>query len=69
MLAHVGGLVAEGLNPLQVAELVLDAVRTDRFYVFTHPEWMPMIADRFDRILTGEGPGFAPLPGMTDGEG
>ena len=68
MLAHVGGLVAEGLNPKQVGELVRDAVRTDRFYIFTHPAWMPMIADRFDRILTGENPGFAPLPGMAGDE-
>jgi NAD(P)-dependent dehydrogenase (short-subunit alcohol dehydrogenase family) len=64
MLAHVGSLVAEGLNPKQVAEMVCDAVRTDRFYIFTHPTWMPLISDRFDRITSGEGPGFAPLPGM-----
>ncbi len=65
-LAHVGSLVAEGLNPKQVAELVRDAVRSDRFYIFTHPTWMPLISDRFDRILSGEGPGFSPLPGMAD---
>ncbi|WP_421119203.1 SDR family NAD(P)-dependent oxidoreductase [Aquihabitans daechungensis] len=65
-LAHVGNLVAEGLNPHQVAELVLDSVRTGRFYIFTHPTWMPLISDRFDRITSGEGPGFAPLPGMMD---
>lgn len=69
MLGLVGGLVAEGLNPRQVAELVRDAVRGDRFYVFTHPTWMPLIADRFDRILTGENPGSGALPGMLDGEG
>ena len=66
-LAHVGSLVAEGLNPRQVAELVRDAVRDDRFYIFTHPTWMPLISDRFDRVLSGEGPGFAPLPGMSEG--
>ncbi len=65
-LAHVGNLVAEGLNPNQVAELVLDSVRTSRFYIFTHPTWMPLITDRFDRITSGEGPGFAPLPGMLE---
>ena len=63
-MAHVGNLVAEGLNPKQVAELVVDSVRTGRFYIFTHPTWMPLISDRFDRITSGEGPGFAPLPGM-----
>jgi len=66
--AHIGSLIAEGLNPRQVAELVLQAVRDDRFYVFTHPTWMGLIADRFDRILTGESPAMAPLPGMADAE-
>lgn len=65
-LAHVGNLVAEGLNPNQVAELVRDSIREQRFYIFTHPTWMPLISDRFDRITSGEGPGFAPLPGMLD---
>lgn len=64
MAAHIGGLIAEGLNPLQVAGMVRDAVRTDRFYIFTHPTWMGLLSDRFDRILTGENPGLAPLPGM-----
>jgi NAD(P)-dependent dehydrogenase (short-subunit alcohol dehydrogenase family) len=68
-LAHVGSLVAEGLNPRQVAELVVESIRTDRFYIFTHPTWMPLVSDRFDRILSGEGPGFAALPGLTDDEG
>ncbi len=66
MVAHVSSLIAEGLNPNHVADLVLDAVRTDRFYIFTHPHWMPMVSDRFDRILTGESPRMAPLPGMGD---
>lgn len=65
MMDHIGGLIAEGLNPLQVAGMVRDAVVEDRFYIFTHPHWMGLVSDRFDRILTGEGPGMAPLPGMS----
>lgn len=68
MAAHVGSLVAEGLNPRQVADLVVASVQTDRFYVFTHPHWMPLVEDRFGRILSGEGPGFSPLPGMAEAE-
>ena len=68
MQAHVGALIAEGLNPRQVADLVIESVETDRFYIFTHPTWMPMIEDRFARILSGEGPRFAPLPGMNDSD-
>jgi NAD(P)-dependent dehydrogenase (short-subunit alcohol dehydrogenase family) len=66
MAAHVGSLIAEGLNPRQVAEMVVDAVQSNRFYVFTHPHWMPLITDRFDRVLAGEAPGFSPLPGLSD---
>jgi NAD(P)-dependent dehydrogenase (short-subunit alcohol dehydrogenase family) len=62
--AHVSSLIAEGLNPNQVADLVIDAVRTDRFYIFTHPHWMGMVEDRFARILSGESPRMSPLPGM-----
>ncbi|MCB0971873.1 MAG: SDR family NAD(P)-dependent oxidoreductase [Acidimicrobiales bacterium] len=68
MQAHVGALIAEGLNPRQVADLVIESVETDRFYIFTHPTWMPMIEDRFARILSGEGPRFAPLPGINDSD-
>jgi NAD(P)-dependent dehydrogenase (short-subunit alcohol dehydrogenase family) len=68
MAAHVGSLIAEGLNPKQVAEMVTDAVRTDRFYILTHQHWNPLISDRFDRILTGENPQLSPLPGMGSGE-
>jgi hypothetical protein len=41
-------------------------VRTDRFYIFTHPHWMGMVEDRFARILSGESPRMSPLPGMGD---
>lgn len=68
MAAHVGNLIAEGLNPREVADLVVGAVQEQRFYIFTHPHWMPLVSDRFDRILTGEGPGLRPLPGMASGD-
>lgn len=55
-------LIAGGLDPADVAGAVLDAVRTDRFYVLTHPAWEPMIAERAQRIVAHEQPGLAPLP-------
>jgi NAD(P)-dependent dehydrogenase (short-subunit alcohol dehydrogenase family) len=64
MMAHVGGLIAEGLNPLQVAGMVRDAVREQRFYILTHPTWNGLLSDRFDRILAGELPGNGALPGV-----
>lgn len=70
MLAHIGGLIAEGLNPLQVAGMVRDAVLEQRFYILTHPHWNPLLSDRFDRILAGELPSSGALPGLgEDGAG
>lgn len=54
--------IAEGLQPSHVASLVVDAIRNNRFYVLTHPEWQGMISDRVDRMLAGENP-WSMLPG------
>ncbi|HEX2578552.1 MAG TPA: SDR family NAD(P)-dependent oxidoreductase [Aquihabitans sp.] len=58
----VGGLIASGLDPADVAGQVLDAVKARRFYVLTHPEWDTMISGRVDRILAREDPSIATLP-------
>jgi NAD(P)-dependent dehydrogenase (short-subunit alcohol dehydrogenase family) len=58
----VDQLIAEGLNPAVVADLVVSAIREQRFYVLTHPEWQEMVRDRVDRMLSGENPSVA-LPG------
>lgn len=58
----LGGMLAAGLAPDHVAELVLDAIRARRFYILTHPDWAPMISARTDHIVAGEDPGMAFLP-------
>jgi NAD(P)-dependent dehydrogenase (short-subunit alcohol dehydrogenase family) len=40
----------------QVAELTFDAIRANRFYVFTHPQIVPGVAARFDAVLNGGEP-------------
>jgi len=62
MKEMVSTWIAEGLQPAHVASLVIDAMRANRFYVLTHPEWQGMIQDRIDRMLSGENP-WATLPG------
>ena len=54
--------IAEGLQPAHVASLVIEAMRENRFYVLTHPEWQGMIQDRIDRMLSGANP-WTSLPG------
>jgi len=58
----VAGLIAGGLDPAEVATIVLDAVRTRRFWVTTHPEWMSMVTVRATSIVEGRGPVNAMLP-------
>jgi NAD(P)-dependent dehydrogenase (short-subunit alcohol dehydrogenase family) len=62
MLELVGALLAEGLQPDDVAAQVVEAIRTRRFYVLTHPEWKPMIASRMERIVGEQDPIIAALP-------
>jgi NAD(P)-dependent dehydrogenase (short-subunit alcohol dehydrogenase family) len=62
MKATVASWIAEGLQPAHVAQLVVDAIREQRFYVLTHPEWQGTVRDRVDRMLSGENP-WAVLPG------
>jgi len=47
----------EGMSPEEVADLVVDAVLQDRFYVLTHPDMIkPMVEARFRAILDDTSP-------------
>jgi NAD(P)-dependent dehydrogenase (short-subunit alcohol dehydrogenase family) len=48
--------LAAGIDPASVAETVLDAVRTNRFYILTHPEWNIAVETRMHDILAGRAP-------------
>ena len=39
-----------------VAQLTFDAIRANRFYVFTHPQILPSLQARFDAVLGGNPP-------------
>jgi NAD(P)-dependent dehydrogenase (short-subunit alcohol dehydrogenase family) len=58
------GFVESGIPPAEVAERVLDSIRTERFWIFPHPEMLEAIRQRADGILAQENPTFAPPPGM-----
>lgn len=47
----ISDMIASGIAPDAVAERVIDAVRTDTFYIRTHPELDAAIATRFAEIL------------------
>jgi short-subunit dehydrogenase len=59
---QVESLLAGGLDPRRVGELVLDAVRSERFWILTHPAWKSMIRHRLENILEERDPTPAGAP-------
>jgi len=55
-----------GMDPLEVGRMVVEAIREERFYVFTHPEWKPLVLERFEAILADKCPPL-PVPPMPEG--
>lgn len=52
--------VAAGITPGEVAEVVLEAIRSDTFYILTHPRFAKLIRTRMENILEGRPPKFEP---------
>ena len=50
------GLLATGLPAREAGEIVLEAIREERFYVLTHPAWASMVEARMRAIVDGEEP-------------
>lgn len=46
-------LAGQGLDPAEVAEMVLDGIRNDRFWILTHPEWVDRLAERVALMRDG----------------
>lgn len=54
--AMIGELIRSGLSPEHVAQLVMDAVVSEEFYILPHPTWNSMIETRMQDILQGRNP-------------
>lgn len=57
-------LIADGLDPADVAATTFDAIESNRFYVLTHPSWKGSIYRRAKAILD-EAPPVDPLADTT----
>jgi NAD(P)-dependent dehydrogenase (short-subunit alcohol dehydrogenase family) len=55
-LGPIQKLVADGIAPAAVADRVLEAIREERFYILTHPELVPAIAERMKDLLEPRNP-------------
>jgi NAD(P)-dependent dehydrogenase (short-subunit alcohol dehydrogenase family) len=51
LAAQIAALVKNGMVPSDVAALVLNAVKHNELYVFTHPHMRPPLEKRVDRFL------------------
>ncbi len=51
--AQLDELLNRHLDPAVVGDMVLDAIRNDDAYIFTHPELKPMVEARFAQITSG----------------
>ena len=50
-LDFMNAAINAGMSPLQVADQVFQAIKEERFYILTHPEWHPVIQLRVDNLL------------------
>ncbi len=50
--ASAGEIVAKGLDPADVAELVVDAIRAKQFWILTHPEWKKIVERRVEALVS-----------------
>jgi len=56
VLGHVRRVIDEGMPPAAVADLVADAVQSDRFWVFPHPDFVEVAVRRWHDIAEGLDP-------------
>ncbi len=53
---HLRRALDEGLTPAAVADLVATCIEEDRFWILTHPAWMPIASTRWDSISEAVNP-------------
>jgi len=47
---NMNKILARAMAPEELAEMVIKAIENDIFYVLTHPEYIPLLKSRFERI-------------------
>jgi NAD(P)-dependent dehydrogenase (short-subunit alcohol dehydrogenase family) len=55
--------IRAGLDPAEVAGMVLEAIREERFYILTHPQWNASVLRRAEDIIAGRNPDVAQAVG------
>ncbi len=55
-LAGFKALIASSTPPIEVAEIVFEAIRNEQFYILPHPEWIEAVQLRTDKVLHMQNP-------------
>jgi NAD(P)-dependent dehydrogenase (short-subunit alcohol dehydrogenase family) len=55
-LAAFKATMEASMLPLEVADVVFDAIKKEQFYILPHPEWTEVIQLRTDKLLRMENP-------------
>lgn len=48
--------IEKAMSPQQAADITFKAIREERFYILTHPDWIPLVKLRTDNLIRGENP-------------
>lgn len=56
MLQQVAQQLEAGMSPAELADIVFDAIREERFYILTHLEYNPVVRQRMEDILQQRNP-------------
>jgi NAD(P)-dependent dehydrogenase (short-subunit alcohol dehydrogenase family) len=56
MRPHIQRAIDDGMDPDAIADLVVDAIVTGKFWILPHPEFVELAVRRWHRIAEGENP-------------
>ncbi|GHO50430.1 SDR family NAD(P)-dependent oxidoreductase [Ktedonospora formicarum] len=61
MLQFMRQAIQSGMPPFHIADIVFKAIRDEKFYILTHPEWKESVRSRMDDLLQERNPTFLPV--------
>jgi len=61
-MATFQGMIESGKPPAEVADVVFDAIRHERFWIFPHPDMLEGVRQRADGVLAQINPTFVVPP-------
>ena len=53
--------MASGKQPAEIAEIVLEGIKNNDFYILTHPDQESQVQSRTELIMSRKGPTPSPL--------